>query len=445
MLLGLAFTAHQRSIIYRREHPQLRGFVDRGVQILKPLGGRSLYNAQQKVFRLPGGRILELGGVQYDEDWEKHQGIPHDLKAYDEVTQFSRAVVETLGIWNRTDDESQRVRQVLAGNPPLTVEGEWVIDAYAPWLDEAHPNPARPGELRYFAQLEEGEREVPDAQPILSRGEWMTPRSRTFIPARVTDNAFLMRTGYAQQLQKLPDELRERFLGGRFKRASGDQEFQVIPSAWVKAAMDRWEAHAEAYGHAPPGPLSAVGVDVAAGGEDETVFAARHGVWIAPLIVMPGHDTPDGRATAQKLMAHGLSLPGVPVTVDLIGVGTDAYGRIKDMHTPTRAFVASEGSEYHAKEAEELTFRNMRAESWWRLREMLHPGMGDGLMLPPIDMLRRELCAPRWSLTPGGVLVESKDDIKKRLKRSTNLADAVILSLFEPFTPAPPQFRMFAV
>lgn len=425
LLLGLAFTAHRRSIIYRREFPQLRGLIDRGNEILRPIGGRALYNTQAKVWRLPDGRILELGGVQYDDDWEKHQGIPHDLKAFDEGTQFNRAIVETLSIWNRTDDPEQRTRVVMTGNPPLTVEGEWVIDDFAPWLDEAHANPARPGELRYFVRLDGVDTEVPDSTPVLHKGEYLRPRSRTFIPARVSDNAFLARTGYAESLQGLPDELRERFLGGKFKRAAGDQEYQVIPTAWVRAAMDRWREYEQRHGSTPPSALSQVGVDVAAGGDDETVFSARYGQWFAPLKVYKGVQTPDGRATAQKFMQANLSAGNVPVLVDIIGIGMDAYGRIKDIHTNTQAFNASEAATGKDSTGK-LEFRNRRAEAWWGMREALHPETGDGLMLPPDDMLRRELCAPTWKLTPGGVLVESKDDIKKRLRRSTNYADAVI-------------------
>jgi hypothetical protein len=45
--------------------------------------------------------------------------------------------------------------------------------------------------------------------------------------------------------------------------------------------------------------------------------------------------------------------------------------------------------------------------------------------------LRAELTAPTWELTPRGILVESKEDIRKRLGRSTNKADAVVMALSE--------------
>src|SRR5436190_1744536 len=78
-----------------------------------------------------------------------------DRKAYDEVTQMLEKDVRYTLTWNRTDDPNQRVRAVLAFNPPDTPEGRWVIKYFAPWLDPAHPNPAKDGELRYFATVGE--------------------------------------------------------------------------------------------------------------------------------------------------------------------------------------------------------------------------------------------------------------------------------------------------
>jgi hypothetical protein len=48
-------------------------------------------------------------------------------------------------------------------------------------------------------------------------------------------------------------------------------------------------------------------------------------------------------------------------------------------------------------------------------------------MLPPDERLEEELCAPKWKhLANGTIQIESKDEIKKRLGRSTDSADAVI-------------------
>ena len=45
----------------------------------------------------------------------------------------------------------------------------------------------------------------------------------------------------------------------------------------------------------------------------------------------------------------------------------------------------------------------------------------------PDDDLLGDLCAPKWRLMSGGkILIESKDDIRKRIGRSTDVGDAVV-------------------
>jgi hypothetical protein len=64
--------------------------------------------------------------------------------------------------------------------------------------------------------------------------EIITPRSRTFIPARVTDNPHLYGTGYMAQLQALPEPLRSQMLNGDFHAGMEDDPWQVIPTAWIE-------------------------------------------------------------------------------------------------------------------------------------------------------------------------------------------------------------------
>jgi hypothetical protein len=48
------------------------------------------------------------------------------------------------------------VRTVLATNPPLSPEGMWVIEMFAPWLDPQYAHPAKPGELRWVISDDDG-------------------------------------------------------------------------------------------------------------------------------------------------------------------------------------------------------------------------------------------------------------------------------------------------
>src|SRR5215469_1983075 len=86
LVIGAAHTQHTRSIIFRREYPQLRAIIDRTVELLSELGK---YNKTSMIWSLEDGRSIEFGAVQHIGDEKKYQGRPHDLKAFDEITHFS--------------------------------------------------------------------------------------------------------------------------------------------------------------------------------------------------------------------------------------------------------------------------------------------------------------------------------------------------------------------
>src|SRR6202011_499342 len=123
------------------------------------------------------------GGVQHEHDKANYQGRPHDFYGFDELSQFTESQVRFIVGWNRTTIQGQRCGGVGGGTPPMSAEGEWVIRYWAPWLDGQHPNPAEPGELRWFAVLEGKDVEVENGLPFDFQGELVEPRSRTFIPA----------------------------------------------------------------------------------------------------------------------------------------------------------------------------------------------------------------------------------------------------------------------
>lgn len=419
LLLGLALTAHRRSIVFRREYRQLSGLVDRSKEIV---GERGRFNGQDLVWRgLPGGRQLEFGAVQHPGDERGFQGRPHDLKAFDELANFLESQFRFLIGWTRTTVPDQRTRVACAGNPPTSPEGEWVVRYWAPWLDGQHPNPAGPGELRWFASVDGKDVEVESGAPFGHKGETVRPKSRTFVPARLGDNAFLRDTGYAAVLQGMPEPLRTQMLYGDFSVGFEDDAFQVVPTAWVRAAQERWKQQPR-----PDGPLTRLGVDVARGGKDKTVLSRRHGTWFAELEKHPGTVTPDGPAVAALVLA-ALG-DKAEANVDAIGVGASAYDSVRAKTDRVNAVIFSAEAPDRDRTGV-LTFANLRAYAYWAMREALDPEKGDGLALPPDPELLADLTAPRWSMRPTGVLIEDKEQIVKRIGRSPDCGDAAVLAL----------------
>ena len=258
LLIGLAVTSHQRSVIYRREVKQLGPIEEEIIRIRKTRQG---FNGQLHRFDLGKNRGIRLGGMQYAGDEVAYQGDPRDLICFDELTQFLESQFRYVTTWNRSSDPEQRCRIICATNPPSSAEGQWVTGYWGPWLDKEHPNPARPGELRWFISAEDGEDvEVESSAPVWQDGDWVVPRSRTFIPSSVDDNPFLMNSGYKADLQALPEPLRSQMLMGEFTAGIQDDPWQVIPTEWVEKAMERWTSEK------PSGAkLDCLGVDPARG------------------------------------------------------------------------------------------------------------------------------------------------------------------------------------
>ena len=432
LLLGLAITAHKQSIIFRREFSQLTGstgLIERSRDIL---GALARYNGQEHVWRnIPGDRTLEFGGVQYERDKTAYQGHPHDLKAFDEVSEFTESQFRFLIGWLRTTDEGQRCRVIATGNPPTRAEGQWIVNYWAPWLDEHHPNPALPGELRWFAMVDDKDIEVDSAAPFPGKdGKQIQPRSRTFIPARLEDNPFLSNTGYRAILQNLPEPLRSQMLNGDFAAGVDDDPWQVIPTEWVRLAQARWELRQQ-----PDTPLSALGVDAARGGSDAMVIAKLFDNYMPALVCYPGTAVPNGK-TAAGLVINEMRGAKCPVYVDVIGIGAALYDALIDANIDAFGVNFAEGSSKRDKSGL-LAMRNVRAAAYWMMREALDPVNGDDMALPPDSQLMSDLVAPMWRLTPQGVQIESKEDIKKRLGRSPDKGDAVVIALYGLTNPAP--------
>jgi hypothetical protein len=387
---------------------------------------REGYNGQDKVWKLPDGRLLEFGSVPHETDKERYQGRAHDLKAFDEITAFSESQYRFLIGWARSTKPGQRVRVVVAGNPPLTADGAWVIRYWGPWLDPTHPRPAKPGELRWYTIRGGEDVEVDGPGPHLIDGKMITAKSRSFIPSKLEDNPELMAAGYASTLEAMPEPMRTMLREGRFDVAAKDQDWQVIPTAWIIAAQSRWKPEGwKDFG------MTAMGFDPAGGGKDSAELAWRHGGWYAPLISAQGEQTADGSAAAATIIRYRRD--AAPIVVDVGGgYGGAVSMRLKDNGVAQVSFNGANQSTARTKDGS-LKFANKRAEAWWKFREELDPDQegGSAIALPPDPELRADLAAPTYEVSARGVLLESKESLRTRLGRSPGKGDAVVMALSE--------------
>jgi len=422
LALGLAGTHHERSLIFRRVFPSLRGMIERSRQIFNRANqshADDSFNESTHVWRLADGRMIEFGAVQYEADLKKWQGQPHDFLAFDEATEFPEAFIRFLWAWLRTTVTGLHCQLLLTFNPPFDDSGAWVVRFFAPWLDPQHPNPAADGELRWYAMVDGKEVECGSGAPFEHDGAVITPKSRTFFHAALKDNPILEASGYGATIDALPEPLRS-LLRGNFDAAKVADPWQCIPSAWVKLAQARWTEKP------PVKEPDTVGADLARGGKDKMSISRIFENWFAPIETHPGTAVPDGPSAA-ALLLWAVKL-GIKIGVDVIGIGTSVYDSLVTANADVLAVNNSESAEGRRDKSGRFKFRNVRAASYWSFREALDPDHGEKLALPPDAEMSADLCAPRFSVTTMGIQLESKDEIKERLGRSPDKGDSVVIA-----------------
>ncbi|MFA6047150.1 MAG: hypothetical protein WC718_19365, partial [Phycisphaerales bacterium] len=373
LLIGCALDATE-AVIFRSQYKALQGIEDRLVQIT---GGAGYNRGPPKVWRGKGQK-LELDHLGEPGSELAQQGRPRDFIGFDEGAQLQPYRVKFVMGWLRSA-EGRRCRAVIATNPPTGGEGIWLIDWFAPWLDPLYPNPAKPGELRWCIVVGGGDdirtvwvggpgkwtKEGAAWRSKDEDGEDYDSLSRTYIPARLSDNKHLGVT-YRAQINAMPEPLRSQLLHGDFLAGRTDDPWQVIPSEWVRAAQERWTKNADK----PRGPMTGIGVDVAQGGPAETVVAPLRNVRFDPLVMAPGRDTPDPVPVVQLIL--GVRRDDAAITVDHGG----GYGNGVSSHLKTHNqiitfhFTPGAGSGARTRDGT-LGFKNVRAEAWWMFREAL--------------------------------------------------------------------------
>lgn len=428
LLCGLALTEHKRSVIFRRQANDLDGFWERLIQLC-PFPRHK--DSNKKKLTTTDARLVECGHLDAPGSELSWQGRPHDLIGFDEGAQLTAYKVKFVLGWLRSTDV-ERCRAVIASNPPIGADGSWLIEWFAPWLDPMYPNPARPGELRWAVAVGDAN-EIKSVwcdgpQPIMIDGEEYEPLSRTFIPSKLDDNPYLRDTNYRAQINSMPEPLRSQLLKGDFLAGGQDHEWQVIPSDWVRQAQDCWLGR-------PKTRMRAIGVDVAQGGPDNTTLAALHDgpdgdpTHFDEVDKSAGKDTPDGPVVAGLILKKRRD--GAAIGIDTTGGwGGSARDHLKTHNDITAIPIVFSSTGEGIDNWTKLGYFNLRAKIYWEFRNALDPENGSEIILPPGARILAQLTAPRWTPKSGKILIESKEDIRKRLGSSTDDADAIVIAWY---------------
>lgn len=346
---------------------------------------------------------------------------------FDEGADLTESQFEFIKIWNRSADPNQKCRVVVASNPPTTAAGLWIARRWAAWIDKRHPNPAKSGEIRWYIRNTDGvEIEVDGAGPHPMGGEMIRATSRTFIRSSLEDNPNYMRSGYKDRLHLLPEDLQKAYRGGDYDVGMRDQPNQLIPAVWIEEAQKRWRPSPP-----PDYPMTTMGVDCSGGGTDPMIIAQRYDTWFAPLVDIPGKDIPMD-AMGKFAMAHIISRRKDLATIVLDmggGYGQSIFENLKENRIDVVPYKGAEATNARTADRQH-GFYNYRSYAWWKMREALDPDQEQGspIALPPDTALMADLSTPTFQIEARGVKIETKEAINKRLGRSTDRGDAVVMA-----------------
>jgi hypothetical protein len=349
-----------------------------------PLGGK-LSRDYHRGLRFSGGRRI-FGKKVEDTSPESFAGIssPNLLYLIDEASGFPDTLYEAA-----RGNLAGGGKLVATSNP--TRIGGWYYDAFH-------------GSAAGWATLHIDSRESPNITgreppvPGLATAQWEEDMARDF--------------GRGSPAYSVRVE-------GNFATAG---DCTVNSLATVDAARARGRERASSAAESD-GELR-LGVDVGRTGDDPSVVCVVRGNAAFRFDTMQGQE---GDVVAGWVLSivreERRSEEERPETrIDLIGVGASVYDHLK--HSPE---VKAVGVNVAENANDPKRYARKRDELWFAGRDFLK----DGGSIPPDDgELHGELTAARYGFDPRGrFVVESKDELKKRLKRSPNKADALNLAV----------------
>ena len=240
----------------------------------------------------------------------------------------------------------------------------------------------------------------------------LNPQPRfAFLKSLPSDNPFLPPnyTDTLRQAFKHRPELLQAYLYGSWDDLSGFDT--VIKIKWIDESVNRQLIRVD--------KKCIVALDPAEFGDDESVIYCFENERVVDAEIFV-HSEPMQTAGKAIVMArkHKANL----IAGDDLGIGSGIFSRLREMGESVRGLRSSEASASPEK------FANLRAEMWWTAGEMFAEGR---VSIPDDPILRGELAQVKYKIhSSGTILIESKDDMRKRGLKSPNRADALIYGLY---------------
>ena len=221
----------------------------------------------------------------------------------------------------------------------------------------------------------------------------------------------------ARVLGEFPDLAEDALIRLSEIEAAGQRE---KPSSGVEPAADQSK---NASPHPAPTEYEelVLAVDVARFGSDRSVILRRRGQRVEEIRTFQKLDTM--QLTGWVAAAIQEFQPD-RVCIDEIGVGAGVVDRLREQGYQVKGINVARWAR------QDKLFANLRAEGYWRLRELFATGT---ISIPTDSRLMGELAALRYSYdSQGRIIMESKEAMRQRGQASPDVADALMLSFVDP-------------
>lgn len=166
-----------------------------------------------------------------------------------------------------------------------------------------------------------------------------------------------------------------------------------------------------------------IGLDVARFGSDRTCFVIRHGNEVVDIQWFMKEDT---MQTAGRAIDFLKEYPDAKMLIDEIGVGAGVVDRLKESEFSSRVAGVNVGAKAPEEADDSTKFVNLRARVFWTLRDRF---INNDILLIDKGTVMSDVTNIKYKYrSDGAIQLESKDEMKKRIGRSPDIADALALA-----------------
>ena len=174
----------------------------------------------------------------------------------------------------------------------------------------------------------------------------------------------------------------------------------------------------------PKGTPVVLGVDIARFGDDRTCIFKRQGLWAEEPLIYKGLSVTD--VVDRVIWAIQRWKPDM-IFVDSGNMGAGAIDRLRQLGYGNIAEVA-----FGSKAGRTERYENIRAEMYFKLKAWLQAGGA----IPDIPDLKTELSVTEYKFSKRSrIILEPKEQIKDKMGKSPDLADALALTFAREVAP----------